>query len=454
MPHDLSRFVFKDLLAWAKRDNRKPLILRGARQVGKSTSVQILADTLNLELIALNFERSPALATLFTSNNPHTITQLISLEIGKSIQPGKSLLFLDEIQAAPELLATLRYFYEDMPKLHVICAGSLLEFALENPSFSMPVGRIEYMYLGPLSFEEFLIAINEQPLYEFLTVYQFGQEYPTLIHEKLARLLKTYLIIGGMPEAVKTYAINKDFMETERVKNTIIATYQDDFSKYAKDHEENRLREVFEKICRSIACKIQYSKINPNVRSALIAQTLRKLALAKVIYLVQHASCTGIPLGAEINEKIFKALFLDVGLLSTQLQLSFLDLTHIDELVLANSGIIAEQFVGQHLLYDRLSYEEPYLYYWQREKTSSQAEIDYVISQRQTIIPIEVKAGKTGTMKSLHLFLQEKQLSLGIRFHTQPPSMTEKNDQQNYRILSLPLYMIGQTRRLVADFCH
>lgn len=454
MPNDLSRTLFKDLLAWAKRDNRKPLILRGARQVGKSTSVQILANTLNLELITLNFERSPALATLFTSNNPHVITQLISLEIGKSIQPGKSLLFLDEIQATPQLLATLRYFYEDMPQLHLICAGSLLEFALKSPSFSMPVGRIEYMYLGPLSFEEFLIAINEQPLYEFLINYRYGEEYPVLIHEKLTRLLKIYFIIGGMPEAVKTYAINKDFMETERVKNMILATYQDDFSKYAKDHEENRLREVFEKIARSITCKIQYSKINSNVRSALIAEALRKLALAKVIYLVQHTSCTGIPLGAEINEKIFKALFLDVGLLSTQLHLSFLDLNSIDELVLANSGVIAEQFVGQHLLYDRLSYEEPQLYYWQREKASSQAEVDYVISQRQTIVPIEVKAGKTGTMKSLHLFLQEKQRSLGIRFHTQPPSITEQNAQQNYRILSLPLYMIGQTKRLMADFCY
>lgn len=194
----------------------------------------------------------------------------------------------------------------------------------------------------------------------------------------------------------------------------------------------------------------KFFKINPNVRSGLISNALKKLARSQVIHLIQHASCAGIPLGAEINEKVFKALFLDVGLLSTQLRLSFLDLINIDELVLANSGVIAEQFVGQHLLYDHLSYEEPNLYYWQREKASSQAEIDYVISQRQSIIPIEVKAGKAGTMKSLHLFLQEKQLPLGVRFCTQLPSMTEQMPQQNYRILSLPLYMIGQIRRLIS----
>lgn len=451
MPEDLSRTIVQDLLAWAKRDNRKPLILRGARQVGKSTSAQMLADALNLELITLNFERSPTLASLFTSNEPQAITQLISLQIGKSIQPGKTLLFLDEIQAAPSLLATLRYFYEEMPELHVICAGSLLEFVLENPSFSMPVGRIEYMYLGPMTFEEFLTAINEQLLCDFLKNYHYGKDYPALIHEKLMRLLKIYLIIGGMPESVKNYALNKDFMEVERIKNTIVATYQDDFSKYAKHGYENRLREVFEKICRFIARKVQYSKINSHMRSTVIAEALNKLALARVIYLVHHASCSGIPLGAEINEKIFKPLFLDVGLLSTQLKLSFLDLIHVDELILANSGIIAEQFVGQHLLYDHASYEEPHLYYWQREKKSSQAEVDYVISQGQTIIPIEVKAGKSGTLKSLHLFLEEKQLSLGIRFCTLPPIMTEKNERQNYKILSLPLYLIGQTRRLITE---
>ena len=443
--------MFKDLLAWAKRDNRKPLILRGARQVGKSTSVKLLAEALNLKLVTLDFERFPALANLFTSNDPYAITQLISLQTNQSIKAGEALLFLDEIQAAPKILATLRYFYEEMPELHIVCAGSLLEFALEEMQFSMPVGRIEYMYLGPMSFEEFLVAINEKRLCDFLNKYSLGDPYPTSIHEKLLQLLKIYMIVGGMPEAVRHYADNRDFMEVERTKNTIISTYKDDFSKYAKDKDELRLREVFEKISLSIACKVQYSKINPNVRSAVIANALHKLSLARVLYLVQHTACNGIPLGAEINEKIFKLTFLDVGLLSTQLQLSFLDLNTIDELNFVNSGVMAEQFVGQHLLYDHLSYETPSLYYWQREKQSSQAEVDYVISERQHIIPIEVKAGKTGRLRSLHLFLQEKQLPLGVRFCSQIAAVTEKTDQQPYKILSLPLYLIGQIRRLASS---
>ncbi len=446
MTHILSRKILNDLISWAKRDNRKPLVLRGARQVGKSTLVTILAKELNLELITLNFERSPALAQLFISNDPQTIIQLIALQIGKSIKPHHSLLFLDEIQVAPHILETLRYFYEEIPQLHVICAGSLLEFALEEPSFSMPVGRIEYMHVGPLTFEEFLVALDESLLCNFLQQYSLGQEYPTLIHDKLIRLLKMYMIIGGMPEAVRNYITNPDFIEVERVKSTILSTYQDDFSKYTKTNEELRLREVFEKISRNIACKVQYSKINPDVRSVLVANALKKLALARVIYLVKYTACNGVPLGAEVNEKIFKPLFLDIGLLSTKLQLNLLDLNNIEEFTLVNQGAMAEQFIGQHLLYDHKSYETPYLYYWQREKASSQAEVDYVISAGQQIIPIEVKAGKTGILRSLHLFLKEKQLPVGVRFCSQQP---ENFFLDNYQILSLPLYMVGQVRRLL-----
>ncbi len=446
MSHILSRKILSDLIFWSKRENRKPLVLRGARQVGKSTLVNILAETLKLELVTINFERSPEVAQLFLSNNPNEIIQLIALHTGKSINLKGSLLFLDEIQVAPHILGSLRYFYEEMPDLPVICAGSLLEFSLEEPSFSMPVGRIEYMYMGPMTFEEFLLAINEPLLCDFLQTYTIGKKYPAIIHEKLMRFLKTYMIIGGMPEAVKNYVTNTDFIEVERTKNTIISTYQDDFSKYSRDKEELRLREVFEKIAQNIACKVQYSKINPHFRSNVVAQALRKLALARAIYLVHHTAGNGVPLGAEINEKIFKPLFLDIGLLSTKLQLNFLDLNKIEELTLVNQGTLTEQFIGQHLLYDHESYEAPYLYYWQREKASSQAEIDYVISMGQQVAPIEVKSGKTGTLRSLHYFLQEKKLPLGIRFCSLQP---EEIHLESYKILSLPLYMIGQIRRLL-----
>jgi predicted AAA+ superfamily ATPase len=445
----LNRFSFEYLVEWANRDDRKPLIIRGARQVGKSTLVMMLAKHLNLELITLDFEQKPQLAELFDSKDPSTIMQLISLETGQSLAVENMLLFLDEIQVKPEILATLRYFYEKLPQLRIIAAGSLLEFSLENPPFSMPVGRIEYMYLGPLTFEEFLMASNEKPLVEFLSNYEFGEDYPDLIHQKLMLLLKKFFVVGGMPNVIKQYILKSDFIYAEREKHSILSTYQDDFSKYTTRAEENKIREVFEKIVNFIACKIQYSKINPDVKSVVVAEALKKLALAKIIYLVQHSSCNGVPLGAEVNEKIFKPLFLDIGLLSTQLHLNLLDLVNVAEVDFVNNGVLAEQFIGQHLLYQHPYYQEPYLYYWQREKQRAQAEIDYVISIGQHIFPIEVKAGKTGTLKSLHTFLKEKKISLGVRLNSEKPCLSQKNSE-GHTILSLPLYMVGQVSRILS----
>ncbi len=347
------------------------------------------------------------------------------------------------------MLASLRYFYEDLPQLHVLCAGSLLEFALEALTFSMPVGRIEYFYLGPMTFDEFLLALGEQGLLDFLMHYHMNDEIPIAIHQKLLSLLKTFLIIGGMPEAVQAYVSNQDFLMVERVKRSILDTYQDDFSKYSAVQPPYLLRSIFETIPGLIGQKIKYSQINPNVKSGIIANKIRLLAMAKIMTMVYHSSANGLPLGAQVNQKIFKLIFLDSGLLSTQLGLSFLDLYKVEELNLVHSGMLAEQFIGQHLLYMKPYYEPPHLYYWRREMKSSQAEIDYVISYRQKIIPIEVKAGKTGTLKSLHLFMAEKNALLGVRFSSQLPSLV--SDSQGKTLLSLPLYMVGQLTRLLSE---
>ena len=445
----LPRHGLADLIAWAREPKRKPMIIRGARQVGKSTFVELLAEAMGLNCVTVNLERRPELAELFKSNDPVQIIQLISLQFQQSITPNKSILFIDEIQAAPEVLASLRYFYEDLPELHVLCAGSLLEFALEALTFSMPVGRIEYFYLGPMTFDEFLLALGEQGLLDFLMHYHMNDEIPIAIHQKLLSLLKTFLIIGGMPEAVQAYVSNQDFLMVERVKRSILDTYQDDFSKYSAVQPPYLLRSIFETIPGLIGQKIKYSQINPNVKSGIIANKIRLLAMAKIMTMVYHSSANGLPLGAQVNQKIFKLIFLDSGLLSTQLGLSFLDLYKVEELNLVHSGMLAEQFIGQHLLYMKPYYEPPHLYYWRREMKSSQAEIDYVISYRQKIIPIEVKAGKTGTLKSLHLFMAEKNALLGVRFSSQLPSLV--SDSQGKTLLSLPLYMVGQLTRLLSE---
>jgi uncharacterized protein len=442
---------------WAAQPQRKPIIIRGARQVGKTTLVRLLAETANLDLLTLNFERQPELAELFIQKDPRQILKFLSLQTGHPITAGKSLLFLDEIQgSAGVLLPALRYFYEEMPELHVIATGSLLDFTLNDAQFSMPVGRVEYLFLGPLSFEEFLKALGEESLSAFLNEYQLGDSLPLTIQARFMDLLKQYFIIGGMPEAVDMYINNQDYKTAERVKHAILNTYQDDFSKYSTPSAHNRMRKVFNALPALVGKHIKYSHISRDEKSLVIAQALEKLCLARVAYLVKHSACNGVPLGAQVNDKIFKPLFLDVGLMCTSLGLNLLDISGVAELTLVNAGAIAEQFIGQHLLYLNPSYQEPQLYYWVREKTSSSAEVDYVINMGPRIIPIEVKAGKSGTLRSLHYFLKEKKLNLGVKFNSHLPQITQERNilvdgsHVQYQLLSLPLYFIGQLKRLTA----
>ena len=210
----LHRFELQYLNDWLNRSNRKPLIIRGARQVGKSTLVQLFAKQQQLDLIVIDFEQIPENASLFNSNDPKTIINLISVRLNKDIDPKHALLFLDEIQKTPQIITCLRYFYEKMPELPVICAGSLLDLALTNINFSIPVGRIEYLYLGPMSFQAFLLAIGKKQLLEFIKNYQLQDELPIAIHQTLIEMLKIYFIVGGLPESVAQYAVNNNFIES------------------------------------------------------------------------------------------------------------------------------------------------------------------------------------------------------------------------------------------------
>lgn len=449
------RYSLEYLTQWSQDKSRKPIVIRGARQVGKSTLVRMFASLSGLSLLELNFERNPELVDFFKSNDPQKIIQLISLQTAKDITPGKTLLFLDEIQAAAAAIVSLRYFYEELPQLHVIAAGSLLEFTLSQASFSMPVGRIEYLHLGVMTFDEFLLAVNEKALAEFLKTYQLNQQIPTAIHDKLMDLVKVYLITGGMPASIAAYVNDRSFKQSEKVKQSILSTYQDDFGKYAALSQHDVIRQVFTKIPTMIGNKFKYVQINPNIKSSTIAAALQQLCLARVAWKIHHSSANGVPLGAEKNDRLFKVLFLDVGLVSTSLGLNYLDL--VNEIELINSGNIVEQFVGQHLLYSDLTYEQPNLYYWVREKKSSSAELDYVINIGQQIIPIEVKAGKTGQMKSLQIFLKEKHRKLALRFNSAPASQMDATTKLvdgssvDFKFISLPLYLIGQFRRIVGS---
>lgn len=422
--------------------------------MGKSYLVRELARRHFGHLVEINFESSPEMARLFDSKSPDQIVPRIEVQMGAKIVSGQTLLFLDEVQAAPEVLASLRYFYEQMPALHVMAAGSLLEFVLRDHDFSMPVGRIEYLHLGPMTFEEFLAAVGRSHLSEFLGTYAPGDEIPAALHEQLLRLLREFLVIGGMPEAIQAYVDTGTFLDCDKAKQSILSTYADDFSKYGRQVNTQRVQRVFQRLPHLVGAKFKHSQVDREVQARDIGKALSLLCLARIGYKVHHASCNGVPLGAEIDERRFKVLFLDVGLLCKACGLSLLEFEDADDLMLVNSGAVCEQFVGQHLLYSRQFFEDPELHYWSREKRQSSAEVDYVVSVGPRIVPIEVKAGKSGRLKSLHLFLREKARAFGVRLNTGLPSLLDteavlpSGTALPYRLLSLPLYLVGQTRRL------
>lgn len=450
------RKALYDLIDWKDRPSRKPLIIRGARQVGKTWLVRKFAGQFD-NLVEINFDKNPEKAQLFASRNISRCLQLLQIDCDTEIIPGKTLLFLDEIQAAPELLPLLRYFYEERADLHVIAAGSLLEFLLADHDFSMPVGRVEYLHLGPMDMEEFLLALDQERMTKFLKDYSLNDTIPESIHLSLLNFLKLFWIVGGMPAAVVWYGNSGQLAEAIREHAVILQTYEDDFSKYRKRIYPERLRKVFRRIPALIGNKLKYVRLDPEERSRELADSLHLLEMARVIYRVRHSAANGVPLGAEAKERDFKLLFLDIGLVSTSLGLSLPGLEMVDDLLMVNNGALAEQFVGQHLLYDGPSYEKPQLFYWNREQKSSSAEVDYLIAYEDKVVPIEVKAGKTGTLKSLQVFVAEKKSPVALRFNAMPPSCSRQKtrvagkDKVPFLLVSLPLYLVGQARRLIAD---
>ena len=453
----LYRLELGYLNEWIARAHRKPLVIRGARQVGKSTLVRLFAKEQQLDLIELDFEQKPENADLFNSKDPTIILALLSVKLGKDIDPKRTLLFLDEIQKTPSIIACLRYFYEQMPTLPVICAGSLLDLALADINFSIPVGRIDYLYLGPMSFQAFLLALGKKQLLDFIKNYKLSDILPLSLHQSLLDLLKIYYIVGGLPESVARYVATSSFIESERTKQALLQAYQEDFSKYASRSRQQHMRLLFHKIPRMLGEKFKYSNVSREEKSTTIKEALDSLSLARIITQVNHTDANGLPLGAEVNEKYFKIYFLDVGLGSSVLDLNILSFPIDQDLVLVNSGKISEQFIAQHLLHFRSLNESPALYYWHREVRSASAEIDFVVAFGGKVIPIEVKAGTSGSLKSLHYFLRDKDLNWGVRFCSQRPSVSSEQvtlstgECRSYQLLSLPLYLVEELARFLSE---
>jgi len=443
------------LIHWLNSNSRKPLIIRGARQVGKTWLIRDLANSQERRLIEINFEKRPDLESLFSSNDPKEIIINIAASTGSKIEPSKAILFLDEIQAAPHLLEKLRWFAEDMPELPVIAAGSLLDFTLAKHEFSMPVGRIGYLYLEPLSFEEFLDGLGQHELRSYLENYNWKLNIPTAIHSQLMKAIKEYLVVGGMPAAVSNWANEKAPDTISQIHFDLLTTYRDDFAKYSGRLTVDRLEDVINSVPRQLGKKFVYRDANCEVSTAPLKQALDLLSKARVCHRIVAISANGLPLGAEADERFLKVIMLDCGLCCTSLGLSLHQLRSVSEISMINSGGMAEQLVGQLLRTVTPAYIPPTLYYWQRGKKGAEAEIDYIIQHEDQVVPVEVKAGTTGTLKSLHQFVKEKKKTIAIRINSDLPrlGLVQVKDSLGssieYNLLSIPFYLLGQIHRLI-----
>lgn len=428
----------RDILGWLQdwkiEKNRKPLILRGARQVGKTWIVNYFSKLEFENHIEINFEYMPQMKSCFSTLDPREILQRIELSMNVDILPNKTLLFLDEIQDCPEALKALRYFYEKLPELHIIAAGSLLEFVMDAEDISFPVGRVQNIHLYPLSFGEFLNACGENKLRDWLRNLTITDEIPESIHNKCTTLLRNYFYLGGMPEAIARWLAGGNFSKTDEIHQQLLQNYKHDFGKYGKRVNFRLLDKIFTKAPTTVGNKFKYTQIDREMNARDIKKSLELLIKAHILHKVHSSSGSGIPLAAHINEKFFKILFLDVGLLQSAMGIS--GETYMAENLLAvYKGLVGEQFAGQQLLALNKPFEEPGLYYWQREARGSSAEVDYIWQKGEYILPIEIKSGKTGALKSLRIFLTEKKAPFGIRFSLFPLSFIDS-------VLSIPLYAV------------
>lgn len=437
---------------WIRRKTRKPLIIRGARQVGKTTLVRLACEEIGLQLIEVNMEDPQEFPSLLPQNDPHKVFQAIALSRQLSeIAPDKCLFFFDEAQACPALIPFLRYCFERAPEYRVILTGSLLEFTLEANKYSFPVGRVEFLYLGPMTFEEYLSGMNNDDAVELLQQASVADPLNEALHNTFLKYLRNYLIVGGMPESINAFRETQSWLEVERIKQSIITTYRADFHKYAGKTDIHLLNQLVAAIPVQLGKKVIYTRLAHGKRSDQARQALELLEMAKIIQRCFHSSGNGLPLAAQQKNNHFKLLFLDVGLIQSMLGISLAAVETTQEINEIAKGSLAEQFIGQHLMYDRPMYEEPGIHYWERQQKYSSAEVDYLLAWNQRVLPVEVKSGHRGHMKSLQQFLMEKKTNRAVRFSSGSLLLKDyeyDRGTRSFRFLNVPHYLIGQWARL------
>ena len=392
------RAAQRQIEQWTTSPRRKPLVVRGARQVGKTWLVEHVAAAAFESIVKIDLEKRRDLHGLFGDNlDPHAIVRHLEVESGRRIIPGRTLLFIDEIQACPRAIVALRYFHEHVPELHVIAAGSLLEFALGE--ISVPVGRMQYLHLHPMTFSEYLRGIGNDVAAETAALHPSTVD-PGIQRQLLAEL-KTYFFVGGMPESVQAYRDTRSLVEVFKVQSQIVSSSRDDFAKYTPRVDRGCLDSVLVSVARQVGEQIKYARLDSGHSGPTNRRGFDLLCKARLIHKIAAANPSGLPLGATAGGKRFKAALLDIGLMQHLCHLPVeLEMREADLLSIYR-GKLAEQFVAQELVASHAAE----LFYWSREARGSSAEVDFLVAQGGRVVPIEVKSGAGGSLRSLHLLL-------------------------------------------------
>lgn len=439
------RNIHTELLNWKNKEHRKPLVLRGARQVGKTTVIKHFSTNYK-QFISLNLEKK-ADADLFHEHKSidALIKGIFYLHGANFENKENTLVFIDEIQEVPNAINLLRYFYEDFPEIHVVAAGSLLEIVLSE-NISIPVGRVEFMILRPVSFDEFLGAMGENQSLEILKNY----EIPSYAHDKLMSLFNTYTLIGGMPEVVQSYATHKNFSLLNKIYESLLISYQNDFEKYAKNTTQIQiLRQILKTIGTETGNRIKFQNFgNSNYGSREVGEALRTLEKALLVKLIYPCFSTKFPIQTDFK-KSPKLQFLDTGLFNKMAGIQK-ELIRSSTVEMVHQGKVAEHIVGQEILTPSFSpYDE--LKFWTKENKDSNAEVDYLFEHEGFIIPVEVKLGASGRLRSLHSFIDEAPHNIGIRISSNKLNFENHKTiaGKEYKLLNIPFYLTSKLGKYI-----
>lgn len=428
----MERTLIEELHNWKDKSDRKPLILRGARQVGKTWLLKDFGKRFFKEVCYINFEQKDVLGAIFEGTlSPKRIIEQLSVYSGKKILPENTLIIFDEVQEMPRALTSLKYFAEEAPEYAICCAGSLLGVALHEGT-SFPVGKVELLDLYPLSFREFLLANGEEMLLDYIL--KDGNRELAAFTERLTDYLKKYLVIGGMPSAILKWLDTHDFFEVDDVQKQLVAAYENDFSKHAPRQMIEKIRYVWDSIPSQLAKenrKFVYGLVREGARAREYEDSLMWLSDAGEIIRTYNISKPDIPIKAYANLKSFKVFLLDVGLLRCLSGVSPKVILEGSRIFEEFKGALTEQYVCQELqLHKRLQTN----FYW---TSSSSAEVDFLISDGMEVFPLECKAGLTMNAKSLKVYRQKYKPRLSLRTSLLPYSRNEEEG-----IVNIPLYML------------